>query len=75
MKRFVFLFIMVCCPFFAHAADIPEVVNANRANNFQTCVDNATNECVNITCINSEDRPCPDEFPKAAENKCKAMSQ
>lgn len=74
MTRNIILSLVVCLPMLVEAADLPTVVNQNRANNQIMCIDRAASDCVNTVCLNSPDRNCTDNCKTAAENKCKEMS-
>ena len=74
MKRNSIFLLLMCLPILMQAADLPTIVNQNKANNLQMCIDRAASDCVNTICLNSPDRNCTDNCQKAAQDKCKQMS-
>lgn len=70
------IMVLFCCfPLLLQAADLPDVVNANDANNQHMCIDRATNDCINTVCENSPDINCTSNCQKTAQDKCKEMSE
>ena len=75
MKRKIILSLLAFYPMLIQAADLPEVVNQNKAHNEQMCIDRAAADCVNTLCINSPERNCIDNCQKSAQNKCQEMNE
>ena len=73
MKQTIFLMLFICFPMLIQAADLPTVVNRNRAANLQMCIDRAAADCINTICINSSDINCTDNCQSAGQDKCKLM--
>ncbi|MCX7117753.1 MAG: hypothetical protein NTW94_07620 [Legionellales bacterium] len=74
MKPTIVLIGTLCTPFLALAADLPDVVNANRAATQQMCIDHAADDCVNTVCPNSSDINCTRTCQTTAQAKCKGMT-
>ena len=75
MKKIIMLMLFSYFPLLSQAADIPDVVNGNNAQNQQMCIDRATNDCVSTVCENSTDINCSDNCKNSALDKCKEMSE
>ena len=75
MKHSLILTFIAFSPLLAQAADLPNVVNQNKAASQQMCIDRATDDCINTVCINSSSINCTDNCKSAAQDKCKGMSE
>ena len=73
MKRTIIL-LLTCYPMLMQAADLPDVVNQNKASTQQMCIDRAASDCVNTICVNSSEINCTDNCQKSAQDKCKEMT-
>lgn len=52
------------------ADDNPEVDQGAATYNQMTCIDNATQECINNACLTSEDIDCEENCSTMAQDKC-----
>ncbi len=75
MKRRIILSLLACFPTLMQAADLPTVVNQNKASNQQMCIDRAASDCINTICVNSSELNCTDNCQKSAQDKCKEMTE
>ncbi len=73
MKRNIFVLVSVCFPLLIQAADLPNVVNENKAADLQMCIERAAADCVNTVCINSPDINCTDNCQQEGQNRCNEM--
>ena len=75
MKRTLIFSLLACAPMILQAADLPNIVNQNKAHNQQMCIDRAASDCVNTICPNSPALNCTDNCQKSAQDKCKEMTE
>ncbi|RUR18861.1 hypothetical protein ELY21_06460 [Legionella sp. km535] len=54
----------------ALAADIPSEVEGTQDLDQLSCVDEATQNCINDACLNSDDINCEDNCAQLAQQKC-----
>ncbi len=75
MKSRIFFLLLACFSMVTQAADLPNVVNENEANDQQACIANAAADCINEECPNSESINCTDNCQTAAQDRCKEKSE
>ena len=74
MKRVALLCLVACFPVLGQAADNPQdVIEAQRYNK-ASCVQKATDDCINTMCLNSSAINCPDNCKQSAQAKCEVSS-
>lgn len=58
----------------ARAADIPAVQEGASQFNKEQCTQKYSDECINNTCVNSDDVDCQPKCRQMATDKCMSMS-
>lgn len=68
-----FIFVVVF-PHSVFAADIPQDNIGAQKYDRQQCIDNATQTCINASCLNSDQIDCQDNCSKMSQEKCRQES-
>ncbi len=71
MKKIIILVMFVCLPVFAKEVVSPNVLLGAEDYEHKMCVDREANRCIETICLTSEQRDCPEQCRKGAEDKCK----
>ncbi len=71
MKRKLFLTLFVYCPMLAWAGDTVHPVSVIGSTNQKMCISRASDDCVNVICMNSADRNCIPKCKKIGIEQCK----
>lgn len=64
-----FIFVATLLPS-VFAADIPQDNIGTQKYDRQQCIDNATQTCINASCLNSDQIDCQDNCRKMSQEKC-----
>jgi len=70
MKGMIRFALIAFFPVLTQAADVPSVIINNQNSDQAMCVERATNDCINETCLNSEDRDCQAKCNSSAVDQC-----